>query len=100
MISGVLLGLALLTGCSSDSGSTDCSLDACTVTFNRGVGASAKVLGIEAKLLAADGDKVTIEVAGEQLSLTVGQPATQVGGLAVSLDKLTDSQVVVKIARN
>jgi hypothetical protein len=99
MMAAALLGLALVTGCSSNSGSTDCSLDACTVTFNRGVDASTKVLGVEAKLVAADGDKVTVEVAGKRLSLTVGQPATEVGALAVSLDRLTDSQVVVRVAR-
>jgi hypothetical protein len=104
VIAGALLGLALVTGslvtgCSSDNGATDCSLDACTVTFNRGVDASARVLGVEAKLVAADGDKVTVEVGGKRLSLTVGQPATEVGALAVSLDSVTDSKVVLRIAR-
>jgi hypothetical protein len=99
MIAGALLGLTLVTGCSSDGANTDCSLDACTVTFDKGVDAKASVLGVDAKLVAADGDKITVEVAGEQLSLTVGQPATEVGGLSVSLDSVSDSQVVVKIAR-
>jgi hypothetical protein len=99
MIVGALLGLALVTGCSSEGSDTSCSLDACTVTFDKGVNASASVLGVDAKLVAADGDRVTVEVAGEQLSLTVGQPATEVGGLSVSLDSITDSNVVVKISR-
>jgi preprotein translocase subunit YajC len=38
-------------------------------------------------------------VAGEQLSLTVGQQATQVGGLSVSVDSVTDTEVVIRIAR-
>jgi hypothetical protein len=99
MIAGALLGLTLVTGCSSDGANTNCGLDACTVTFDKGVDAKASVLGVDAKLVAADGDKITVEVAGEQLSLTVGQPATEVGGLSVSLDSVSDSQVIVKIAR-
>jgi hypothetical protein len=99
LVAGALLGLALLTGCGSEGASTSCGVDACTVTFDRGVNASANVLGVEAKLVAADGDKVTVEVAGEQLSLTVGQPAVDAGALSVSLDSVTDSKAVVRIAR-
>ncbi|HEV7900099.1 MAG TPA: hypothetical protein VGP31_19880 [Planosporangium sp.] len=99
LVAGALLGLAILTGCGSEGASTDCSLDACTVTFDRGVNASAKVLGVEAKLVAADGDKVTVEVAGQQLDLTVGQPAVDAGALSVSLESVTDSKAVVRIAR-
>ncbi|HLL64156.1 MAG TPA: hypothetical protein VK453_00235 [Micromonosporaceae bacterium] len=94
-----MLVLSILTGCSSEGASTDCGLDACTVTFDRGVDAKASVLGVEAKLIGADGDKVTVEVAGEQVSLTVGQQAVNVGNVSVTLDSVTDSQVVVRIAR-
>ena len=70
----------VLAGCSSEGASTDCGLDACTVTFEPDVDASATILGVEAKLVGAEGDQVTVEVAGEQLTLTVGQQAAQVGG--------------------
>ena len=100
LLAGLALGTALLAGCSSEGASTDCGLDACTVTFDRGVEASANILGVEAKLIGAEDDRVTIEVAGEQLTLTVGQQAADVGGLAVTLDSVTDSQVAVRIARN
>ena len=93
------LGAALLAGCSSEGATTDCGLDQCTVTFDRGVQGSVNVLGVEAKFVGADGDKVTLEVAGEQLQLTVGQQAAEVGGLAVSVDSVTDTDVQVKIAR-
>ncbi|NJC85080.1 hypothetical protein [Planosporangium mesophilum] len=99
LVAGAVLGLTLLTGCSSEGASTDCSLDACTVTFDRGVNASASVLGVEAKLVAADDQKVTVEVAGQQLSLTVGQPAVDAGAVSVSLESVTDSNAVVRIAR-
>lgn len=99
LLAGAALGLTVLAGCGSEGADTDCGVDACTVTFDRGVEAKASVLGVEAKLIGADGDKVTVEVAGEQLSLTVGQQAAEVGGLSVSVDSVTDSNVVVRIAR-
>jgi hypothetical protein len=99
LFAAATLGLAVLAGCSSEGASTDCGLDQCTVTFDRGVEASATILGVDAKLIGADGDRVTVEVAGEQLQLTVGQQATQVGGLAVSLDSVTDTQVAIRVAR-
>jgi hypothetical protein len=99
LLAGLTLGVALLAGCSSEGASTDCGLDACTVTFDRGVDASATILGVEAKLIGAQGDQVTVEVAGEQLSLTVGQQATEVAGFQVTLDSVTDQQVVLRVAR-
>ncbi|WP_091341406.1 hypothetical protein [Micromonospora rhizosphaerae] len=100
LLAGLTLGVALLAGCSSEGASTDCGLDACTVTFDRGVDASANILGVEAKLVGAQGDQVTVEVAGEQVTLTVGQQATEVGGLAVTLDSVTQEQVKIRVAKN
>ncbi|PZF99794.1 hypothetical protein [Micromonospora endophytica] len=97
---GLALGAALSAGCSSEGASTDCRLDACTVTFDRGVDAQASILGVDARLVEVKDDVVTIEVAGQQLSLTVGQQAADVGGLAVTLDSVTDSEVRVDISRN
>lgn len=93
------LGAALLAGCSSEGASTDCGLDACTVTFNRGVDARASFLGIDARLINAEGDRVTVEVAGEQVTLTVGEQATEVGGFAVTLERVTESEVAIEVAR-
>lgn len=100
LLAGLALGAALLAGCSSNGADTDCGLDACTITFDRGVDASATVLGVEAKLIGAQDDQVTVEVAGEQLSLTTGQQATEVGGFQVSLDSVTDQNVTLRVARN
>ncbi|MCZ7424483.1 hypothetical protein O7607_01945 [Micromonospora sp. WMMA1949] len=100
LLAALALGAALLAGCSSEGAETDCGLDACTITFDRGVEASARILGVEAKLVGAEGDQVTVEVAGEQLSLTVGQQATEVAGFQVSLDSVTDQQVVLRVARD
>lgn len=99
LLAGLALGVAVLAGCSSEGASTDGALDACTVTFDRGVDASATILGVEAKLIGAQGDQVTVEVAGEQLSLTVGQQAADVGGLAVTLDSVTDQEVKIRVSQ-
>lgn len=93
------LSASLLAGCDSQGSTVNCDLDRCTVTFERGVEAQASVLGVQAKLVSVNGDQVTIEVAGQQATLTAGQAATDVGGLSASLDKVTDSQVIVKISR-
>jgi hypothetical protein len=97
LIASVLLGLAVLTGCSSDN--VDCSLDSCTVTIARETNASASVLGVEAKFISADDNTVTLEVAGEQIQLTKGQQAVEVGGLQVALDGITSDQVTLQVSR-
>lgn len=94
------LAAALLAGCSSEGASTDCGLDQCTVTFDRSMQGEVSVLGVDAKFIGADGDQVTVEVAGEQLSLTVGQQAAEVGGLSVSLDSVTDTEVAIRVGRS
>ncbi|RKN39386.1 hypothetical protein [Micromonospora endolithica] len=100
LLAGLALGVAVLAGCSSEGAETDCGLDACTVTFDRGVNAEANILGVKAKLIGAQDDQVTVEVAGEQLTLTTGQQAAEVGGLAVTLDSVTDQNVTLRVARN
>jgi hypothetical protein len=97
LISAAVLGLAVLTGCSSDN--VNCGLDSCTVTLDRTVDASASVLGVEAKFISADANTATLEVAGEQIQLTKGQQAVDVGGLQVSLDSITDSNIGIQVAR-
>ena len=90
-------GLALLTGCSNDD--VSCTLDECTVSIARETNASVSVLGVDAKFISADDSTVTLEVAGEQVSLTKGQQAVDVGGLQVVLDSVTSDQVQVKISK-
>jgi hypothetical protein len=97
LFTSAALGLALLAGCSSDN--VDCSLDQCTVTLERSTSASASVLGVEAKFVSADAETVTLEIAGEQVQLTKGQQAVDVGGLQVSLDSVTADAVKVKVSK-
>ena len=97
VLASALLGVAVLTGCSSDN--VDCGLDQCTVTIDRSVDASATVLGVEAKFVSADANTVTLEVAGEQIQLTKGQQAVEVGGLQVALDSVTADDVQLQVSR-
>ena len=98
LLSAAALAAALLAGCGG-SNDVSCGLDACTVTYERGVEASASVLGVEAKLISADDNTVTVEVAGEQVQLTKGQQAVEVAGLQVSVAGITADQVQVRIGR-
>ena len=97
VLAAAVLGLAALTACSSDN--VSCGVDQCTVTLDRGVDASATVLGIEARVVAVEGDLVTVEVAGEQLQLTTGQQAAEVGGLMVSVQKVTADDIQLRVSR-
>ncbi|MDY7087248.1 MAG: hypothetical protein SYR96_19290 [Actinomycetota bacterium] len=94
--SATLLG-ALLAGCSSDN--VSCGLDQCTVSIERETNASASFLGVEAKFISADANTVTLQVAGEQISLTKGQQAVEVAGLQVSLDSVTQDRIGLQVSR-
>ncbi|PZM89804.1 MAG: hypothetical protein DIU79_14925 [Actinobacteria bacterium] len=100
---GLVAGLALtalaLAGCGDEGARTDCGLDACVITFDRGVEASARVLGIEARLVSVDGSTVTVEVAGQQLPLTHGQEGVEVAGLMLTVESVTDNEVSIRIGR-
>lgn len=90
------LGLTLLTGCSDD---VNCGLDQCTVTIQRETNASVEVLGVEARFVSADEDTVTMDIAGEQIQLTKGQQAVDVGGLQVVLSSVTADDIQLEISR-
>ena len=97
VLSSAVLGLALLAGCSSDN--VDCGPDRCVVTLERDVNASASVLGVEARFVSADEDTVTLEIAGEQVKLTKGRQAVDVGGLQVALDSITGDSIKFRVSR-
>ncbi|MEU7908237.1 hypothetical protein [Actinoplanes sp. NPDC049118] len=97
LFTSAALGLTLLAGCSSDN--VSCGLDQCTVTLERSTSASASVLGVDAKFVSADSNTVTLEVAGEQIQLSKGQQAVDVGGLQVSLDSINADNISFVVAR-
>lgn len=101
--------LVLLAGCGSggDGGSgtgsggggsaTNCDLSGCTITFPRGGNGEVSVLGIEARLVGVDGGSARIEVAGQTIVVPVGG-TTQVEGVTVGVERVTDSEVVVRVS--
>jgi len=56
------------------------------------------VLGVEARLAGVNDGSVDLEVAGQDVSLAVGT-STEVGGFTVSVDEVTDTEVVVSLTR-
>lgn len=76
---------------------TDCTVSGCTVTFARGVDARASIVGIEAKLIAVNGNLVTLSVGGQEVTVPVGETQTA-DGSTVTVQEVTDDKVVVKIS--
>ncbi len=75
----------------------DCHIDGCTITFERGVDAKASVLGIDAELVAVDGNAATLKIAGQQIVVPVGETQSA-EGMNITVSEVTADQVVVKIA--
>jgi hypothetical protein len=96
----MVLGTGLTAGCttSNEDATVSCTVSSCTATFDRGVNATASVLGVDVKLVAVDEHNVTVDVAGNQLLVPVNG-SQQAGGLVVAVDKVTDKQVVLKLSK-
>ncbi|HET8681243.1 MAG TPA: hypothetical protein VFM54_05145 [Micromonosporaceae bacterium] len=98
LLAALALGLAVLAGCGSEGVDTSCSLNSCTLTFDRGVTANASILGMEVKLIGTENGVVDLEVAGQRVNLNHGQ-TERAGAFDVTLQKLTEEQVVVLVER-
>ena len=85
-----------LAGCGG-GGNTSCGTDGCTVTFARSGSSEVSVLGVSARLVRVDADVAQIEVADQTVMVPVGGQ-TEVGGLVVRVQEVTDQQVVVRIS--
>jgi hypothetical protein len=90
------VGVGALAGCGG-SGNTSCAADGCTVTFPRSGQAEVSVLGVTARLVRVDADIAQVEVAGRTVMVPVGGQ-TEVAGLVVRVDRITDAEVVVRIS--
>jgi hypothetical protein len=86
-------------GCGGEDTATSCSINSCTVTFNRGAdAASASILGTETELVGVKEDKVTLKVAGQTWTVPVnGQQ--EADGFTIAVQSVTDDKVVVKISQ-
>ncbi|MGH3714124.1 MAG: hypothetical protein ACRDT4_11780 [Micromonosporaceae bacterium] len=94
-----LFGGLALAGCSSGGSNVSCTLDSCTVTLDRGVDAKTEVLGVEVKLVKVEGENVTLEVAGTEVTTQVGRPV-DVEGFQVEVQEVTEKNVKVKISKS
>jgi len=92
-----LLPLGALAACGGENSKTSCDVSSCTVTFDRGVDASASVLGVKAELVKVQGEMVTLKVAGQTVTVPVGD-GEQAEGFNVSVQSVTQDNVVVKIS--
>lgn len=113
-----LVAAALLAGCgggqggsAGDSGdssgggsggdrssATTCDLGGCTITFPRDGTGTVSVFGVEAQLVGVDAGSARIEVAGQTITIPVGG-TTQAEGFTVGVERVTDSEVVVRVSR-
>jgi ribosomal protein S27E len=85
-------------GTTAVSSATSCDLAGCTITFPRGGNASVSAFGVEARLVGVDKDSARIAVAGQTISVPVGG-TKQVQGFTVGVQRVTDSEVVVRVSR-
>jgi hypothetical protein len=92
----VLAALVLVAGCGGGGSNVDCGLDGCTVTFPRSGDVVVSVLGVEARLVGVQEGTAQLEVAGQQITVPVGGE-TEAGGFMVRVDRVTDSEVVVRV---
>jgi hypothetical protein len=90
----LVIGMGALTACSSDN--VDCTTDACTVTFDRGVEAESSVLGVDVKLVGVENGVVKVDVGGTTVSVPV-DGSTQAEGFDITVQKVTDAQVVIRV---
>jgi len=98
VLAAPILALAVvLSGCGGEGSNTDCGLNGCTVTFARSGTSEVSVLGVTARLVRVDADIAQVEVAGQSVQVPVGGQ-TEVAGLIVRVEQITDAQVVIRIS--
>ncbi len=77
---------------------TECKVEGCTITFERGVDAKASVLGLQAELVAVEGNQVTLSVGGQKVTVPVGESGSTDNGATIKVREVTDDQVIVDIS--
>jgi hypothetical protein len=96
VLCALVLAVGAVVGCASGGSQTQCGVDGCTVTFPRSGDTTVSVLGIEARLLGVQNGAAEVLVAGQRITVPVGGE-TQAGGFTVGVERLTDTEVVVRI---
>jgi hypothetical protein len=88
--------VALLVGCGGGGTETSCGVDGCTISFPRSGDASVSVLGIDARMVGVRDGAAELVVAGQRVTVPVGGE-TEVAGLTVAVEQVTDQEVVVRV---
>lgn len=91
-----VLAALLIASCSAGGSTTDCGLDGCAITFPRSGDSTVSVLGIQVRLVGVEGGVATVEAAGNRAQLPVGAQ-TDAGGFTVGVERVTDTEVVVRV---
>lgn len=68
------------------------------MTFQRSGNSQVSILGVQARLLGVEGGVARLEVAGQTVTVPVGGEAAA-DGFSVRVERLTDTEVVVRITR-
>lgn len=97
LLAPVVALVVALAGCGGSG--TSCGADGCTVTFPRTGQSEVSVLGVTARLVRVDSDIAQVEVAGQTVQVPVGATTEIANGLRVGVDRITDTEVVVKISK-
>jgi hypothetical protein len=93
----LVVALGALAGCGGGANNTSCGLNGCTVTFSRSGQSEVSVLGVTARLVRVDAGVAEVQVAGQTVTVPVGGQ-TEVAGLVVRVEQITDAEVVVRIS--
>ncbi|MEV0107743.1 AraC family transcriptional regulator [Nocardia sp. NPDC050799] len=102
LIAALLLSAAASLGISActttgPGARSECEVSGCTVTFERGVQAKISVLGVDTELTSVQGDLVTLSVAGQPVTVPMGESGS-VQGLNLTVQEVTQDTVVVRLA--
>ncbi|NUP29850.1 MAG: hypothetical protein HOQ44_24770 [Nocardia sp.] len=96
LVSAASSGVAACTA-TGPGARSECEVSGCTVTFDRGVQAKISVLGVDTELTAVEGNTVTLSVAGQPVTVPVGETGS-VQGLNLTVQEVTQDKVVVRLA--
>lgn len=68
------------------------------MTFERGTAASASVLGRDIELLNTEAQRITLKVAGTELTVSTDDTEAQEGNLNITIESITQAEVTVRFS--
>ncbi|WP_280234478.1 hypothetical protein [Nocardia cyriacigeorgica] len=80
-----------------DGYTSECKVEGCLITFERGVDAEASVLGLKIKVVKVEGNTVSLSVGGQEVTVPVGESGS-LDGNTISVREVTDDKVVINVS--